>query len=186
MPFTCTKIGHCAISTVGCRCAERLSFQVFRHDDTAALSADHREWRPVVEHEHSLDRRARLGVAELDQGINVAEAHVVITRCHALDRLDRVGGGIYRDIEAFRFVIALVERQQEERGRPFEFVVEREFNDCFRRLRRRSSTSRQSAAASMPTSRCGEPSSCASFFSGPSRLFPPAQQRTRRCKGQYA
>src|SRR5262249_10205189 len=113
--------------------AERLSFQVFRHNDAAALSADHRKWWPVVHHEHGFHRRAWLSIAVSDQRVDIAEPNVVFARRHTFDRFNRVGGGTYRDVEALRPVITLVERVHEERGRSFEAVVEGEFDDDFPR-----------------------------------------------------
>ena len=84
--------------------------------------------RLVVDHEHGLDRRARIGVAELDQRVDVAEAHVVGARRDAVDRLERAAGGVDGDVEALGLEVALVDRDHERRRRAFELAVEREFD----------------------------------------------------------
>src|SRR5262245_65859496 len=53
--------GPLRISAVVCR-ADRFAFEVFRLVDAAALAADHRKGRTIVEHEHGLDWRGPGGV----------------------------------------------------------------------------------------------------------------------------
>src|SRR4029077_421716 len=110
------------------RRAELFAFEIFRRSDAAALAPDDRERRLVVDHEYGLDRRARVGVAELDQRIDVAEAHVVGAGGDAIDRLKRAGRGIDRDVEAFGLEVALVDRDHERGSRALELEVERELD----------------------------------------------------------
>ena len=128
MPFAWAKICHCAKAPSGGGRAELLAFEVLRLADAAALAPDDREGRLVVDHEHGLDRRARIGVAELDQRVDVAEAHVVGARRDAVDRLERAAGGVDGDVEALGLEVALVDRDQERRRRALELAVEREFD----------------------------------------------------------
>ena len=116
------------VGAVRRRGAELLAFEILRRRHTAALAADNRERRLVVDHEHRLDRRARIGVAELDQRVDVAEAHVVGAGGHALDRLERAARAVDGDVEALGLEVALVDRDHERRGRAFELEVEREFD----------------------------------------------------------
>ena len=120
------------IGAVRGRRAELLAFEILRIHGTAALAADNRKRRLVVDHEDGLDRHVRIGVAELDQRIDVAEADVVGAGRDAVQRLERAAGGVDRDVETFGLVIALVGGDQERRRRALEFPVEREFH---RRLR---------------------------------------------------
>src|SRR5207237_454479 len=108
--------------------AELLALQILWRGDASALAADNGERGLVVDYEHGLDRRARIGVTELDQRIDVAEAHVVGARRDAIDRFERAGGRIDRHVEPFGLVIALVNRDHERRGRALEFEIEREFD----------------------------------------------------------
>jgi hypothetical protein len=119
MPFAWAKIFHCA--NAPCH--------------AAALARDDRERRAVVDHEHRLDRRGRVLVAELDQRIDVAEAHVVGAGGNTGDRLQRAGRGIDGDVESLSLVVALVEPDQERCRRALELEVEAEFDRCLRRGR---------------------------------------------------
>ena len=116
------------VGAVGGGRAELLAFEVLRLGHAAALAADDREGRLVVDHEHRLDRRARIGVAELDQRVDVAEAHVVGAGRDAVDRLERARRGVDGDVEAFGLEVALVDGDHERRGRALELEVERELD----------------------------------------------------------
>ena len=70
----------------------------------------------------------RIGVAELDQRIDVAEAHLVGAGGDAVDRLERARRRVDGDVEPFGLEVALVDRDQERRRRAFELEVEREFD----------------------------------------------------------
>src|SRR5262249_37661479 len=59
------------------RRAERLAFQIRGSIDAAALAANNRKWRPVVEHEYSLAGRVRFRVTDLDKLIDVGEPHII-------------------------------------------------------------------------------------------------------------
>ena len=120
------------IGAVRRRGAELLAFKVLRRDDATALAPHDRERRLVVDHEHRLDRRAWIGVAELDQRIDVAEAHVVGAGRDAIDRLERTARGVDGDVEPLGLEVALVDRDHERRGGALELEVEREFDGRLR------------------------------------------------------
>ena len=106
--------------------AKRFAFQVFRLAMPRLLRPITAIGRPIVEHEHGFDWRGRIGVAEFDQRVDVAEAHVIFARCDALDGLQRAERGVDRDVEVFRDVVTFVERHQERRRWSFEFEIKRE------------------------------------------------------------
>ena len=88
----------------------------------------------------------RIRVAELDQRVDVAEAHLVGAGGDAVDRLERARRGVDGDVEPFGLEVALVDRDQERRRRAFELAVEREFDRRSGRTQRRSDSA---AAARM-------------------------------------
>ncbi len=92
------------------------------------LRADDREGRLVVDHEDRLDRHVRIGVAELDQRVDVAEAHVVGARRDAVDRLERAAGGVDRDVRGLRPCSSPCRAATRNGAEALEFEVEREFH----------------------------------------------------------
>ena len=149
MLLTLANTGHCAAAGSCRRRAQPLAFQILRGGDAAALAADHGIGRPVVEHEHGLDRRLGIGVAVFDQRVDVGKGHVELARGHPGDRLEHVFGRRDADIDACSPVPAAVERQQEGRRGAVDGTVEAEADGGFggggrwRRRRRPASRPRR-------------------------------------------
>ena len=98
---------------VGRRRAELAILEILRPGDAATLAADDGVGRPVVEHEHRLDRRRRILIVEPDQRIDVAEDDVTARR-KAVDRVERPRPGVDRHVQPLVVVIALVGGHQGE------------------------------------------------------------------------
>src|SRR4026209_331640 len=74
-------------------------------------------------------------VAVSDERIDIGKCHVVAAASDAGDRLEQRGRVIDGDVEPFSLEVALVLREENERLRPFEAPVQREFDAGLRRRR---------------------------------------------------
>ena len=92
------------------RRAELFSFQVFRHRYAAALARDDRAGGLIVNHKYRFERGASLLVTELDECVDIAEAHVIGAGRDAIDRLQRTVSRLDRHFEVFRGEITPVYR----------------------------------------------------------------------------
>ena len=113
-------------SRAGGRCAELLALELFRLADAAAPARQDRIRRPVVDHEHRLDRRCRVLVAIADERVDVGKCDLVACRRDAGDRLEPVSRLVDGHRDLFASVVALVLRHQEGRDRPLQAAIERE------------------------------------------------------------
>ena len=114
------------------RRAQLAAFQILGFDDAAALAADDRERRLVVNHEDRPDRRAGILIAEFHQRIDVREAHIVVAGRNAGDRFGRGERGVDGHLHALGLEAALVDGDHERGDRTFDFAVERELDRSLR------------------------------------------------------
>ncbi len=101
------------------RGAELLALEILRRLDAALLQGVDAERREVVGHEHAEHFLARVLGVVLDGRVHVGEPDLVGARRDTLDRTGRALAGVHGDVEAFGLVVALFQRDQERRGRPW-------------------------------------------------------------------
>ena len=126
MPVTLAKIGHCAEMHVRGRRGKLLPFQILRRGDAAAFARDDGRGGLVKDDEYGLDRRVGIGIAELDQAVDVGDAHVVAAGREPVHGFQRAVGSVDGHVEAFGLKVALLDGKEEWRRRPVDFAVERE------------------------------------------------------------
>src|SRR4030095_1919886 len=85
-PGSLNEDGPLGKSGIPGRRAELFSFQIFRRRDATALARDDRAGGLVVNHKDRFERGASLLVAELDECVDIAEAHVIGAGRNATDR----------------------------------------------------------------------------------------------------
>ena len=109
------------------RRAELLAGEVGRLGDPALLQRMHAEGREIIDHEDAEDFLAGILDVVLDQRVQVGEADVVGAGRDALHGAGRALAGVHRHVQPLGLVVALLEGDEEGRGRPLEHPVEREF-----------------------------------------------------------
>ena len=112
------------IGAVGGGGAEHLAFEVLGLGDAVLLQRHDGKRGRVIDHHHGLDRQVARVVAVLHQRVDVGEADAVGARGDAVDALDRARARVDGDVQAFRLVVTLVDRDEERRGRPLEAPVQ--------------------------------------------------------------
>ncbi len=110
------------------RCPEFAAHEVLGLFDAALLERVEPEGRRVVDHEHGLGCLTGIGDVELDQGVDVGEAHLIGAGGDPLDRSGRSGAPIDRHPQPGLVEIAQLAGGDERRGGPLKGPIERELD----------------------------------------------------------